>query len=79
VSTVPDLTAGLCLQSDPDMWNPETGADSRVAKAICRRCDVMDACLAWALPQVDLGGVWGATTRLERRAIRAAQAREVAA
>ena len=40
------------------------------AKAVCDACPVSDACLAYALPNPALLGVWGGTTTLERKTIR---------
>jgi WhiB family transcriptional regulator, redox-sensing transcriptional regulator len=43
------------------------------AKAICRRCPVRAACLAWALghPLEAEFGIWGGQDEDERRALRA--------
>jgi WhiB family redox-sensing transcriptional regulator len=41
-----------------------------VAKTICRRCPVRGDCLAHALADDSLVGVWGGTTPDERRALR---------
>lgn len=48
------------------------------AKALCADCPVRDLCLAWAVPQADLEGIWAATTPPDRRRLRRA-AREAAA
>jgi len=47
------------------------------AKAVCRRCDVVDQCLQWALESGQDAGVWGGMSEDERRALkrRAARAR----
>lgn len=42
-----------------------------LAKDICSLCPVKKTCLAWAVPQVHLYGVWGGTTEGERRELRA--------
>ena len=39
------------------------------AKAICARCPVRDACLAYALDTGEAFGVWGGLTEDERRAM----------
>lgn len=59
----------------------ESRHDKRIreqqAKRICARCPVTDECLAWALRNHELTGVWGGTTEVERRAmIREGQAPE---
>ena len=40
------------------------------AKAVCRRCEVVDACLAWALETGQDAGVWGGLSEDERRALK---------
>lgn len=40
------------------------------AKAVCARCAVRAACLAYALAAGEPPGIWGGTTSEERRAIR---------
>jgi WhiB family redox-sensing transcriptional regulator len=42
------------------------------AKAICWRCPVRLECLAEALREPDVRGVWGGTSERERRAMRRA-------
>jgi hypothetical protein len=47
-----------CLDEDPELFFPigNTGPASLQideAKAVCRRCDVIETCLVWA-PQKDL-------------------------
>ncbi len=64
-----------CLDADSDLFFPvgTTGPALRQideAKAICRRCLVRSPCLAWALDQGAISGVWGGTTEEERRAMR---------
>ena len=38
------------------------------AKAVCRRCDVVQACLRWAIESRQDTGVWGGLSGGERRA-----------
>jgi WhiB family redox-sensing transcriptional regulator len=40
------------------------------AKAVCRRCDVIDQCLQWALESGQDAGVWGGMSEDERRALK---------
>jgi WhiB family redox-sensing transcriptional regulator len=70
-----------CLDEDPEMFFP-IGEYSRAdlaqtedAKAVCRRCDVTDTCLRWALETRQDAGIWGGLTEGERRAIRRRNAR----
>jgi WhiB family redox-sensing transcriptional regulator len=44
-------------------------------KAICRRCLVREECLAYALADPSLDGVWGGTTKPERAILRSSGAR----
>lgn len=65
----------LCAQADPDAWFPERGSSPRVAKMICRRCEVRPNCLDAALTyehthRTEIWGVWGGLTANERRRLR---------
>lgn len=69
-----------CREADPDLFFPvgTTGAALRqidAAKAVCRTCPSLDACLEFALSTGQDAGVWGATSEEERRAIRRARRR----
>jgi WhiB family redox-sensing transcriptional regulator len=70
---------GLCTQSDPEHWFPdhdgdgtarrsgdEVGRPGMSAKAICKRCPVVNECLQWALEQKEQHGIWGGMTTRER-------------
>ena len=45
------------------------------AKKVCNRCDVKEACLAWALESGQDAGVWGGLSEDERRALKRRAAR----
>ena len=45
------------------------------AKSVCRRCDVVDTCLKWALENGQDAGVWGGLSEDERRALKRRTAR----
>ena len=45
------------------------------ARAVCRRCEVVDTCLQWALESGQDAGVWGAMSEDERRALKRRTAR----
>src|SRR3712207_7780508 len=45
------------------------------AKQVCRRCEVREQCLAWALEAGQDHGVWGALSEDERRALKRRNAR----
>ncbi len=62
----------LCREQDPELFFPigTTGpaaAQVDEAKAVCRRCAVVEPCLTWALETGQDAGVWGATDEDERR------------
>ena len=71
-----------CRDIDPELFFPigNTGPailQMEEAKQVCRRCDVSDACLRWALESGQESGVWGGMGEDERRALkrRASRAR----
>src|SRR4030095_11474344 len=71
-----------CLDEDPELFFPIGNTGPAIlqieeAKQVCRRCDVRDACLQWALEAGQDHGVWGGLSEDERRALkrRAARAR----
>ncbi|MDQ6615496.1 MAG: WhiB family transcriptional regulator [Actinomycetota bacterium] len=45
----------------------------RAAKAVCRACQVRDACLQFALESRQESGIWGGTTEDEREGLRRAR------
>lgn len=53
---LPDLSAGLCTDADPELWHDWRRQDEAVA--ICRRCPVREPCGTWA-DEVNAVGVWG--------------------
>lgn len=74
-------TNGKALH-DPELFFPvgETGPallQTQEAKAVCRRCPVMEQCLQWALECGQDFGVWGGLSEGERRKVRRRAARSV--
>ncbi|WP_438490818.1 WhiB family transcriptional regulator [Streptomyces sp. S186] len=70
----------VCREEDPDLFFPlgNTGPallQIEEAKAVCRRCPVIEHCLQWALEAHQEHGVWGGTSEDERRALKRAAAR----
>ncbi len=61
---------GLCRGIDADIFFPERGASTRLAKAVCRKCEVSEECLEYAVNNGEKFGIWGGLSERERRAIR---------
>ncbi|MFE6270460.1 WhiB family transcriptional regulator [Streptomyces goshikiensis] len=73
----------VCKDEDPDLFFPigNTGPallQIEEAKAVCRRCPVMETCLRWALESGEESGVWGGLSEDERRAMKRRAARSPA-
>jgi WhiB family redox-sensing transcriptional regulator len=69
-----------CLNEDPELFFPigNTGpalAQIEEAKLVCRRCEVREKCLQWALDAGQDHGVWGGTSEEERRSMKRRAAR----
>jgi WhiB family redox-sensing transcriptional regulator len=45
------------------------------AKVVCRRCEVAETCLKWAMESHQDSGVWGGLSSDERRALKRRKAR----
>jgi hypothetical protein len=64
----------VCRNEDPELFFPagSTGPyrdQIEEAKAVCRRCPVIDACGRWALDTGQDTGIWGGLSEAERRTI----------
>ncbi|MEY9961326.1 WhiB family transcriptional regulator [Streptacidiphilus sp. MAP5-52] len=73
-----------CASEDPELFFPvgEAGPallQAEEAKAVCRRCPVMNLCLTWALETHQEHGVWGGTSEADRRSARRRAQRQAAA
>lgn len=75
LNTEPWVAEGVCRTIDPDIWFPEKGRSSALAKRLCRQCPVVKECLEYALrterKHGRMYGVWGATSEHQRRQIHA--------
>ncbi|MCX5346139.1 WhiB family transcriptional regulator [Streptomyces atratus] len=74
-------TASACKDEDPELFFPigNTGPallQIEEAKAVCRRCPVMERCLQWALESGQEHGVWGGTDEDDRRRMKRRAARK---
>ena len=65
--------SALCRGIDPDLWFPERGEVTTLAKAVCAECPVRQPCLEYALANSERHGIWGGKSERERRTIRAAR------
>jgi WhiB family redox-sensing transcriptional regulator len=68
---------GACRDEDPELFFPVGSTGPALlqiedAKEVCRRCDMVDACLRWALETGQDAGVWGGMSEDERRSMRKA-------
>jgi WhiB family transcriptional regulator, redox-sensing transcriptional regulator len=69
-----------CLDEDPELFFPIGNTGPAIlqieeAKLVCRRCDVQEQCLQWALESGQDHGVWGGLSEDERRALKRRNAR----
>lgn len=61
-----------CRNNDPELFFPHGTTGQALdqieqAKAVCRQCPVINACLEWALQTNEQHGVWGGRSEEERR------------
>lgn len=73
-----------CLDEDPELFFPIGNGDPAFrqierAKIVCRRCEVREICLSWAMESRQDDGVWGALSADERRALKRRNARALRA
>ena len=69
-----------CLDENPELFFPigNTGPallQIEEAKAVCRRCEVVETCLEWAMESGLTAGVWGGMSEDERAALKRRNAR----
>ena len=69
-----------CHDEDPELFFPIGNTGPAIlqieeAKQVCRRCEVREQCLAWALEAGQDHGVWGGLSEDERRALKRRKAR----
>ena len=67
------------LGEDPELFFPRgnTGPallQLEAAKAVCRRCEIAQVCLTWAIDSGQKTGVWGGLSEEERRALKSGKA-----
>ena len=61
-----------CRGADPDLFFPDEGNAAGIerAKQTCASCPVSWECLSYAIESNQTEGIWGGTTRGERRRLR---------
>lgn len=62
--------AGLCAQTDPEVFFPDKGGSTTSARAVCQSCDVRQQCLEYALAHDERFGIWGGLSERERRRLK---------
>ncbi len=66
----PWMAHGVCRGRDADDWYPEKKAQQLKPLQLCHSCPVRVECLLYALRHNEVHGIWGATTAVERAAMR---------
>lgn len=64
-----DDGSGACRGMDPTLFFPSIGENAEPAKAVCRRCPLLEPCRAHGLRH-ERFGVWGGLSEKDRRAWR---------
>jgi len=64
------MADAACAEHPELRFVSSRGESTEPLKAVCRRCLVLDECLAFALADESLQGVWGGTSTRERAAYR---------
>ena len=64
------MAEGACRGMAAQTFFLERGGSAAEAKATCRSCPVEAECLAFALADPELNGLWGGTSERERKAMR---------
>jgi WhiB family redox-sensing transcriptional regulator len=59
-----------CRGEDRSLFFPSVGLDTVKARAICSICLVREECLAFAVDDVEIVGIWGGTSAKQRQKLR---------
>ncbi|WP_327259826.1 MULTISPECIES: WhiB family transcriptional regulator [unclassified Streptomyces] len=81
LAAAPARPRSACADEDPELFFPigDTGPallQVEEAKAVCRRCPLMERCLQGALERGETAGVWGGLSEPERRSLKRRAARK---
>jgi WhiB family redox-sensing transcriptional regulator len=68
-----------CRDADPELFFPAAGDGAEDAKEMCARCPVREQCLSRGLAAPMPEGIWAGLNLHERKALRAARRRQLAA
>jgi WhiB family redox-sensing transcriptional regulator len=64
----------ICQGTDPSLWFPSRGEQTKYAISICCKCPVATECLEYALTNGIKFGIWGGVSERGRRRMRQARA-----
>jgi WhiB family redox-sensing transcriptional regulator len=67
-----DTTNALCKEIGSEIFFPEKHEAylTTYAKWVCRRCPLIKECREYAMQDIDIVGIWGGTSTLERNNLR---------
>jgi len=63
------MADGLCAQTDPELFFPESGQGTKAAEKICARCPVQAECFDFAMETGEGYGIWGGACTRTRKEI----------
>jgi len=63
-------TDAACTNLPLEVFYPERGVVSAVARRVCSSCEVRTACLEYALKHHEKYGIWGGLGETDRRALK---------
>jgi WhiB family redox-sensing transcriptional regulator len=72
----PWMADAACAEHPELRFVPGRGEPTEPLKGVCRRCLVLDECLAFAMADESLQGVWGGTSTKERNEYRKLKPRQ---
>ena len=64
------MNDAVCRQVDYELFFPEGGGSSVVARKVCNNCEVKTECLSYALEFPAMIGIWGGTTAKQRQKLK---------
>jgi WhiB family redox-sensing transcriptional regulator len=64
------MSEALCATTDPEAFFPDEFGSAAWAKKICGQCNVVEACLEYAMRTGQMYGVWGGLSPKDRQRMR---------